>query len=154
MAADYEIVNIKELEDMAVKFGLSPHVEARFGRSATDAKQGGFSYQKLAPDFRQPFGHKHENQEEIYVVLGGLGQHHARGRDRRPEAVRRRARRAEGGRAVSRPARTGSSSSPSAPARVATPRCSRASGRTRRPANPAPPYDLGFLPRARARLMS
>ncbi len=55
MAADYKIVNIKELEDMAVKFGLSPNVEARFGRSATDAKQGGFSYQKLAPDYRQPY---------------------------------------------------------------------------------------------------
>ncbi len=73
MATDYKIVNIKELEDMAVKFGLSPNVEARFGRSATDAKQGGFSYQKLAPDFRQPFGHRHEDQEEFYVVLSGSG---------------------------------------------------------------------------------
>ena len=54
----YKIVNIKELEDMAVKFGLSPNLEARFGRKATDAEQGGFSYQKLAPDFRQPFGHR------------------------------------------------------------------------------------------------
>jgi mannose-6-phosphate isomerase-like protein (cupin superfamily) len=74
MAADYKIVNIKELEDMAVKFGLSPNVEARFGRSATDAQQGGFSYQKLAPDFRQPFGHRHEAQEEFYVVLAGSGR--------------------------------------------------------------------------------
>jgi mannose-6-phosphate isomerase-like protein (cupin superfamily) len=74
MTADYKIVNIKELEDMAVKFGLSPNVEARFGRSATDAKQGGFSYQKLAADFRQPFGHRHEGQEEFYVVLGGSGR--------------------------------------------------------------------------------
>jgi mannose-6-phosphate isomerase-like protein (cupin superfamily) len=74
VAADYKIVNIKELEDMAVKFGLSPNVEARFGRSATDAKQGGFSYQKLAADFRQPFGHRHEGQEEFYVVLGGSGR--------------------------------------------------------------------------------
>ena len=73
MATDYKIVNIKELEDMAVKFGLSPNLEARFGRSATDAKQGGFSYQKLAPDFRQPFGHRHEAQEEFYVVLSGSG---------------------------------------------------------------------------------
>ena len=73
MTTDYKIVNIKELEDMAVKFGLSPNVEARFGRSATDAKQGGFSYQKLVPDFRQPFGHRHEGQEEFYVVLSGSG---------------------------------------------------------------------------------
>ena len=74
MSADYKIVNIKELEDMAVKFGLSPNVEARFGRSATDAKQGGFSYQKLTPDFRQPFGHRHQGQEEFYVVLSGSGK--------------------------------------------------------------------------------
>ena len=74
MTVDYKIVNIKELEDMAVTFGLSPNVEARFGRAATDAKQGGFSYQKLAPDFRQPFGHRHEGQEEFYVVLSGGGR--------------------------------------------------------------------------------
>lgn len=74
MATDYKIVNIKELEDMAIKFGLSPNVEARFGRSATDAQQGGFSYQKLAPDFRQPFGHRHGAQEEFYVVLHGSGR--------------------------------------------------------------------------------
>ena len=73
MTKDYAIVNIKELEDMAVKFGLSPNVEARFGRSATGAQQGGFSYQKLAPNFRQPFGHRHEDQEEFYVVLSGGG---------------------------------------------------------------------------------
>jgi mannose-6-phosphate isomerase-like protein (cupin superfamily) len=74
MAADYAIVNIKELEDQAVRFGLSPNLEARFGRSATEAKQGGFSYQKLAPNFRQPFGHRHKGQEEFYVVLSGGGR--------------------------------------------------------------------------------
>ena len=73
MSVDYAIVNIKELEDQAVKFGLSPNVEARFGRRATDAKQGGFSYQKLAPNYRQAFGHRHEGQEEFYVVLSGGG---------------------------------------------------------------------------------
>src|SRR6266550_1463055 len=74
VAADYKIVNIKELEDMAVKFGMSPNMEARFGRSATDAQQAGFSYQRFAPNFRQPFGHRHRDQEEFYVVLSGGGQ--------------------------------------------------------------------------------
>src|SRR3979490_1150333 len=74
MAADYKIVNIKELEDMAVQFGLSPNVAARFGRSATDGKQGGVSYQKLAPDSRQPFGHRHQGMEEFNVVLAGPGR--------------------------------------------------------------------------------
>ena len=72
--SQYKIVNIRELEDMAVKFGLSPNLEARFGRSATDAEQGGFSYQRFAPNFRQPFGHRHHDQEEFYVVLSGGGE--------------------------------------------------------------------------------
>ena len=71
--ADYAIVNIKGLEDSAVQFGLSPNLEARFGRKATDAKQAGFSYQRLSPNFRQPFGHRHQGQEEFYVVLSGSG---------------------------------------------------------------------------------
>jgi mannose-6-phosphate isomerase-like protein (cupin superfamily) len=72
--SNYAIKNIKELADSAKEFGLSPQVEARFGRKALEAQKGGFSYQKLEPDFRQPFGHKHGDQEEIYVVIGGDGR--------------------------------------------------------------------------------
>jgi mannose-6-phosphate isomerase-like protein (cupin superfamily) len=72
--SNYAIKNIKELDDSAKEFGLSPQVEARFGRKALDAQRGGFSYQKLEPDFRQPFGHKHNEQEEIYVVVSGSGR--------------------------------------------------------------------------------
>jgi mannose-6-phosphate isomerase-like protein (cupin superfamily) len=71
---DYAITNIKELDDSAKQFGLSPDIEARFGRKALDAQKGGFSYQRLAADFRQPFGHRHEEQEEIYVVVSGSGK--------------------------------------------------------------------------------
>jgi mannose-6-phosphate isomerase-like protein (cupin superfamily) len=31
----------------------------------------GLSVMKLAPGFRIPFGHKHEGQEEVYVVVRG-----------------------------------------------------------------------------------
>jgi mannose-6-phosphate isomerase-like protein (cupin superfamily) len=72
--SNYAITNIKELDDSAKEFGLSPQVEARFGRKALDAEKGGFSYQRLEPEFRQPFGHKHERQEEIYVVISGGGR--------------------------------------------------------------------------------
>lgn len=70
----YTKKNIRELDDAAEQFGLAPELEARFGRNAVDARRGGFSYQKLAPGFRQPFGHRHEEQEEIYVVLSGSGR--------------------------------------------------------------------------------
>ena len=74
MANGYAMKNIKDLEDMAVKFDMSPQVEARFGRKALDAEKGGFSYQHLEPNFRQPFGHYHEAQEETYIVVEGSGR--------------------------------------------------------------------------------
>lgn len=67
----YEIVNLKEVEDMAPKFDLSPNLEARFARRPLGAERSGLSYQRLAPNFRVPFGHNHEDQEELYVVLSG-----------------------------------------------------------------------------------
>ena len=72
--SDYKIQNLKELDDSAVKFGLSPDMEARFGRGPLGAERSGISYQRLAPNFRHPFGHRHEAQEETYVVVGGSGR--------------------------------------------------------------------------------
>jgi uncharacterized cupin superfamily protein len=69
--ADYTVVNLKEVEDQAPKFGLSPQLEARMARVALGLEHSGVSYQRLAPDFRVPFGHKHKNQEEIYVLVNG-----------------------------------------------------------------------------------
>ena len=67
----YTIVNLKEVEDQAPNFGLSPDLEARFARVALDAELIGLTYQKLSPNFHIPFGHKHKTQEEVYVVLSG-----------------------------------------------------------------------------------
>jgi mannose-6-phosphate isomerase-like protein (cupin superfamily) len=70
----YAIRNLKELDDSAVSFGLAPNMEARFARRALEAERCGLSYQRLAPDYRGPFGHRHGAQEEIYVVVGGSGR--------------------------------------------------------------------------------
>jgi mannose-6-phosphate isomerase-like protein (cupin superfamily) len=73
--AGYTIRNLKQdVEDQAVGFGLSPDLEARFAREQLDSEQLGLSYQRLAPGFRSPFGHRHEEQEEIYVLVGGSGR--------------------------------------------------------------------------------
>ena len=69
----YQIVNLKEVENSAEQFGLSPDLEARFARKPLGAERSGISYQRLAPNFRMPFGHNHEDQEETYVVLSGGG---------------------------------------------------------------------------------
>lgn len=72
---DYTHVNLKDdVENASEKFGLAPNMEARFARRALDLEGGGFSYQKLAPGFRPPAAHRHQTQEEVYVVIGGSGR--------------------------------------------------------------------------------
>ncbi len=70
--ADYTKINLKnEVEDQAPKFGLAPHIEARMARVPLELEKCGISYQRLAPNFRLPFGHRHKQQEEIYVLVSG-----------------------------------------------------------------------------------
>jgi mannose-6-phosphate isomerase-like protein (cupin superfamily) len=70
----YTIRNLKAVEDAAPKFGMSPALEARFARRELGLERAGVSYQKLAPGARVPFGHKHVEQEELYVVVAGSGR--------------------------------------------------------------------------------
>jgi len=72
--AEYTLKNLKDVEDAAPGFGLSPGLEARFAREPLELENMGISYQRLAPDFRGPFGHRHKTQEEVYVVLSGGGR--------------------------------------------------------------------------------
>ncbi len=70
----YTIKNLKEIDDVAPRFGLSPGLEARFPSDALQCERSGLSYQRLGPGFRQPFGHRQREQEELYVVIGGGGR--------------------------------------------------------------------------------
>jgi mannose-6-phosphate isomerase-like protein (cupin superfamily) len=73
--AGYTKLNFKdEIEDQAPKFGVSPDLEFRVARDPIEAEESAVSYLKVAPDYRLPFGHTHERQEEVYVVVGGGGQ--------------------------------------------------------------------------------
>jgi mannose-6-phosphate isomerase-like protein (cupin superfamily) len=70
--ADYTKKNLKEdVEDAAPKFGMPPEMEARFARGAIEGSALGLSHIKLAPNFRIPFGHRHTEQEEVYVLVSG-----------------------------------------------------------------------------------
>jgi mannose-6-phosphate isomerase-like protein (cupin superfamily) len=60
-----------EVENQAPKFGMPADMEARFARTALGGETLGLSLMTLAPGFRIPFGHKHEHQEEVYVVVRG-----------------------------------------------------------------------------------
>ncbi len=69
--SEYTIVNLKEVEDQAPKWNLSPNLEARFARVALDAELVGLTYQRCAPNYTVPWGHTHKTQEEVYLVLSG-----------------------------------------------------------------------------------
>lgn len=71
---DYSLENLLNVTDSAVEFGISEHQEARFPRGALAAEQTGLAHIVVKPGKRQAFGHRHENAEEIYVVLSGYGR--------------------------------------------------------------------------------
>jgi mannose-6-phosphate isomerase-like protein (cupin superfamily) len=70
--SDYTHLNLKAAEDSAA--GRGGDVEARFGRKHLDSEHLGVSYFRYAPNFRSQMGHRHREQEEAYVVVGGSGR--------------------------------------------------------------------------------
>jgi len=73
--AGYTKLNLTDdVDDFAPKFGMGEVLQAHFARDAIEAKQFGLSLQRLKPNQRLPFGHRHEQQEEVYVVVGGSGR--------------------------------------------------------------------------------
>jgi mannose-6-phosphate isomerase-like protein (cupin superfamily) len=70
----YTKTNLKQVENSAPKFGMPSEMEARFARSPIGGETLGLSLFRLAPGFRIPFGHKHESQEEVYVIVAGSGR--------------------------------------------------------------------------------
>jgi quercetin dioxygenase-like cupin family protein len=71
--AGFTITNLKELESTAPE-AVADKLEARFGRKHLDSEHLGVSYFRYAPGFRPPYGHRHREQEEAYVVVGGSGR--------------------------------------------------------------------------------
>jgi quercetin dioxygenase-like cupin family protein len=70
--SDFAIKNFKEVDDSAADRG--PDVEARFARKHLDSDHLGVSYFRYGSGFRAPFGHRHREQEEAYVVVSGSGR--------------------------------------------------------------------------------
>ena len=69
--AVYTVQNLKQVENQAPNFGIGPELEARMARVPLELEQSGLSYQRLGPGFRVPFGHRHNVQEEVYIVVSG-----------------------------------------------------------------------------------
>jgi mannose-6-phosphate isomerase-like protein (cupin superfamily) len=71
---DYTIKNLRDVEDLAPKFGYSDVQESRFAREDLGAETIGLALNFVKPNSRQAFAHRHEQAEEIYVVLSGTGR--------------------------------------------------------------------------------
>jgi mannose-6-phosphate isomerase-like protein (cupin superfamily) len=73
-SAPYTLKKLTDVEDSAPKSGFGDVQEARFASEALDTADTGFSFHRVKAQQRQPFGHKHDRAEEVYVVVDGSGR--------------------------------------------------------------------------------
>jgi len=71
---DYTKKNLREVEDAAVKHGFSGTQMARFAGGDLGCEKIGLALEGVKPGARQAFGHRHEEDEEVYVVIEGSGR--------------------------------------------------------------------------------
>jgi uncharacterized cupin superfamily protein len=71
---DYTKKNLREVEDAAVKHGFSETQMARFAGADLGCEKIGLALEGVKPSARQAFGHRHEEDEEVYVVIEGSGR--------------------------------------------------------------------------------
>ncbi len=74
MATPYTLTKLTDVSDSAPEFGMEQLVEARFANKDLDAEDTGVSLHRVKAGQRQPFGHRHDKAEEVYVVLSGSGR--------------------------------------------------------------------------------
>jgi uncharacterized cupin superfamily protein len=68
----FTTTNLKQdVENQAPRFGMPAELQARFARRTLGGETLGVTHFRLEPGFRMPFGHKHQRQEEVYVVVRG-----------------------------------------------------------------------------------
>jgi mannose-6-phosphate isomerase-like protein (cupin superfamily) len=69
----FTIKNLRDVSDLAPRFGFSEVQEARFAREDLESETIGLAFHIVKPGKRQAFAHRHKEAEEIYVVLSGRG---------------------------------------------------------------------------------
>jgi len=74
MTAPYTLKKLTDVEDSAPKFGYQELQEARFATRDLEAEDTGVSHHRVKPNKRQGFAHRHDEAEEVYVVLKGSGR--------------------------------------------------------------------------------
>lgn len=67
-------INLGDVEDSAAAHGFGAHQESRFATRDLQAERTGVAFHRVKPGRRQAFAHRHDEAEEVYVVLGGSGR--------------------------------------------------------------------------------
>jgi mannose-6-phosphate isomerase-like protein (cupin superfamily) len=68
-------INLKrDPEDVGHQFDGAPDLVFRSANSALELERSGLCYQRIPPGYRFPYGHTHEEQEEVYVAVRGSGR--------------------------------------------------------------------------------
>jgi gentisate 1,2-dioxygenase len=70
----FTLRNIKDLDDIGSAFDGPPDLEFRAATKSLGLERSALSYQWVPPGYRFPYGHSHETQEELYVVVRGSGR--------------------------------------------------------------------------------
>jgi mannose-6-phosphate isomerase-like protein (cupin superfamily) len=71
--AAWSIANLRETPDAAPGFGFDQVQEAHFANKPLETERTGVAFHVIHPG-RGGFAHRHEEAEEVYVVLAGSGR--------------------------------------------------------------------------------
>ncbi|MDX6667667.1 MAG: hypothetical protein QOK04_1047 [Solirubrobacteraceae bacterium] len=74
MAVPFTLKKLTDVHDSAVKFGFGEVQESRFANDDLETEHTGVSHHRVRAGKRQAFAHKHDEAEEVYVVLAGSGR--------------------------------------------------------------------------------
>jgi mannose-6-phosphate isomerase-like protein (cupin superfamily) len=74
MGDSFTHTKLTEVKDSAASFGHGEAMEVRFARDDVGVEETGLSHHRVKPNKRQPFGHSHDEAEEVYVVIRGSGR--------------------------------------------------------------------------------
>ena len=74
MEHGYAQINFADVKDMNAEYGMQDVGEARYLREDVGAEHVGATLYRMNAGKRTGFGHRHEQVEELYVVLAGGGR--------------------------------------------------------------------------------
>jgi mannose-6-phosphate isomerase-like protein (cupin superfamily) len=74
MSEPFTHTRLIDVKDSAAEFGHGEAMEVRFAQEDVGTEETGISHHRVKPNKRQPFGHNHEEAEEVYVVIRGSGR--------------------------------------------------------------------------------